>query len=84
MLHTLEQEAAHYGMSLNHKTELMLNPAFPEPRWTFRHGDAEARRLLQKAVQLRNNADKKQKGEVKFDRMIGCGSDLRREPHFNS
>jgi len=44
----------------------------------------EARRLLQKAVQLRNNADKKQKGEVKFDRMIGCGSDLRREPHFNS
>ena len=40
MLHTLEQEAAHYGMSLNHKTELMLNPAFPEPRWTFRHGDA--------------------------------------------
>ena len=40
MLHALESEALLYGMSLNQsKTELLINPAFPEPKWNFLNGD---------------------------------------------
>ena len=40
MLHALESEALLYGMSLNQsKTEMLINPASPEPKWSFLNGD---------------------------------------------